>query len=50
MDTCSPNYLKRGIEQMENDLEAITKKIIQFKDMWDWGQYHDRKNHSQALT
>ena len=32
-----------------DDLKSITEKIIEFREVRDWGQYHDPKNLSQAL-
>ena len=37
------------IPSMGNNLESITKKIIQFRDARQWVQYHDPKNLSLAL-
>jgi NTP pyrophosphatase (non-canonical NTP hydrolase) len=34
---------------MDNKIESITEKIIQFRDAREWSQYHDPKNLSQAL-
>ena len=35
---------------MDSDLKSIIEKIIAFRDVRDWAQYHDPKNLSQALS
>ena len=26
------------------DIEELQKKVIEFRDAWDWGQYHNPKD------
>lgn len=34
---------------MEDKLSVISKKVIQFRDLRDWRQFHDPKNLAEAI-
>lgn len=37
-------------QHMNNDIQEITKALIEFRDQRDWKQFHDSKNLATAIS
>jgi len=43
-------HIKNIIKNIKNDLKKLTEKILKFRNVRDWTQYHDPKNLAEAIS